>query len=164
MSKIKSTAKVPTVAAKAIEEVLTPATATLSIADMSTAQQAALLAELMGNKELVKEVSADPAIKANLAQAAAQLAEDGSVRNVAVAQGLGEDPNIGCLVDWMETTKAGMVYLGATFDISTGSGITCRGAIRLQVSDKKAKADSTLIERTKVWAVKSALASLAIKI
>jgi vacuolar-type H+-ATPase subunit E/Vma4 len=164
MTKINTTraAKSTTTAAKAIEEVLTPAATTL--AGMSDELKRTLLAELLSQKELVKEVSENPEVKASLAQAAAQLAEDGSVRNVAVAQGLGEDPNIGALVDWMETTKAGMVYLGATFDISTGSGITCRGAIRLQVSDKKAKADSTLIERTKVWAVKSALASLAIKI
>lgn len=158
---IKNTARASkSTAATAITETLEQAN---PLAGMSEETKRLLLAELLTQKELVKEVSENPDVKASLEQAAAQLAEDGSVRNVAVAHGLGEDENIGCLVDWMSTKKVGMTYLGATFDINVG-GTNFRGAVRLQVSDKKVKADPTVIERTKVWAVKAALASLKIKV
>lgn len=117
-----------------------------------TSALAALLADKAALKAALNE---NPELRQVIAQAQGAVDEEGSVRNVAVKLGKGDSAHLVDLVNWMNVKKGPTTYVGTTFDISN-----MRGAIRLQISDKRIEKDPTVVARVKEWSVKAALLAL----
>lgn len=121
----------------------------------TTSKVQAALAELLADKGALAEAMQNPEVRKLIAQTSGAVAEEESVRNVAVKLGKGDDVHLVDLVGWMNVKKGPTTYVGTTFDISN-----MRGAIRLQISEKRVEKDPTVITRAKEWSVKAALLAL----
>ena len=114
------------------------------------------LATLLANKDaMAAAIAENPELRQTFAKAQGLVAEEESVRNVAVKLGLGDDVHLVDLHDWMDVKKGSTRYLGTAFDISN-----MRGAIRVIVSDKRIEKDPKIVDRVKEWSVRASLLAL----
>ena len=103
---------------------------TIDTTKLDAAARSALLAELLGDQDVLKEVTALPAVKEQIAAATAAAVEAGHPRNVAAKLGI-TVPTVGNLVGFLEARKG---WTGATFQVK-GKAWACR----CQVSEAQLK-------------------------